>query len=448
MASLFKPPPGFSSFDHDDAYDELYDAEGYEGQPDDLPPVQVVPRSLKELFFSQLVECARQAMRHTEAWMVRYLADQQDGVCAYCGIALSVTGNRIDRAPRAMADLLVPMALGGTALERNRVLCCAECQNDKGGKDWIAFGRGTAPAQLLARRRDALLDGANHVLPLSVKGTTAAMNALKQRWAFPRFCVVAQVFEEVGLFGWDLRSLPSERTGAVRLRLRFEFGGRDVSQGRFALFEVPRERWHDAAWALVEENAVLVRPTMTAAEQAAFPPFAPGHLPNEHHERWHVLLSGERWVQEARRVERWSRQAKLGQRAVEQKRRAALREKALNDALAGLARRLEDVRNRKAEPVAPRARRTVGAGGSPATLRRPSNPELAQRHDALVAHHTAFLDALRDAKPLPIRAVMPMVPVEVKPERAALPLDVQDRLDAMRERLINRGSTVLAGGVA
>lgn len=464
MASLFKRPATLSAFDHDDGFDELYDAEDGLGQEVDLPPVQVVPGSLQDLLFSQLVDGVRASMRHTEPWMVRYLADQQDGVCAYCGLTLSVTGKRIDGAPRAMADLLVPLALGGSALEENRVLCCAECQNAKGGMDWLGFGRATAPAKLLARRREALLDAANHVLPLAVKGKVAAMEVLERRWAFPRFRVLAQVFGEVGYFGWDLRGLPNERSGQVRARLRFQFGGRDMSQGRFALYEVPIARWFEAAWSLVEENAVLVRPSMTYRERVAFPPFSPLHLEPEgrasladdgwaeHYDRWHVLLTGDRWVQEARRVARWSVQAKPGQRVAQAKQRQVLREKPLADALARLAANLDDRRTGKRAPSSVPAERTrlapgadlVGAGSSvPTGLSdpRPSNTARAQRHDRMVARHAAFRDALRAGKPVPPRKVEPVAPVEVEPTRAPLPRDVQDRLVAMRERLTARLST-------
>lgn len=460
MASLFKRPTSLTVFDHDEPYEDLYDPTEHDAPPVEVPPVQVEPGSLQDLLFSQLVEGLRASMRHTESWMVRYLADQQSGVCAYCGLTLSVTGNRIDGAPRAMADLLVPLALGGTALEENRVLCCAECQNAKGGRDWLAFGRATDPVKLLARRREALLDGANHVLPLSVKGTDDAMHALRQRWAFPRFRVLAQAFGEVGYFGWDLRGLSNERGGAARLRLRFEFGARDVSQGRFALFEVPLDRWYEAAWALVEENAVLVRPSMTDRERTAFPPFSPSDLAldererlapggwREHYERWHILLSGERWVQEARRVARWSVQAKPGQRVVEEQRRRALREKPVTDALAGLAQRLQDVRSGQADPTAPRAGSSVRSPGESAPLRRPLNPELAQRQDAIVARHAEFLDALREGKPLPVREreVVPVAPIPVEPMRVPLPLDVQARLAALRERLFNTTSQASATG--
>lgn len=464
MASLFKRPATLSAFDHDDGFDELYDAEDGLGQEVDLPPVQVVPGSLQDLLFSQLVDGVRASMRHTEPWMVRYLADQQDGVCAYCGLTLSVTGKRIDGAPRAMADLLVPLALGGSALEENRVLCCAECQNAKGGMDWLGFGRATAPAKLLARRREALLDAANHVLSLAVKGKVAAMEVLERRWAFPRFRVLAQVFGEVGYFGWDLRGLPNERSGQVRARLRFQFGGRDMSQGRFALYEVPIARWFEAAWSLVEENAVLVRPSMTYRERVAFPPFSPLHLEPEgrasladngwaeHYDRWHVLLTGDRWVQEARRVARWSVQAKPGQRVAQAKQRQVLREKPLADALARLAANLDDRRTGKRAPSSVPAERTrlapgadlVGAGSSvPTGLSdpRPSNTARAQRHDRMVARHAAFRDALRAGKPVPPRKVEPVAPVEVEPTRAPLPRDVQDRLVAMRERLTARLST-------
>lgn len=464
MASLFKRPATLSAFDHDDGFDELYDAEDGLGQEVDLPPVQVVPGSLQDLLFSQLVDGVRASMRHTEPWMVRYLADQQDGVCAYCGLTLSVTGKRIDGAPRAMADLLVPLALGGSALEENRVLCCAECQNAKCGMDLLGFGRATAPAKLLARRREALLDAANHVLPLAVKGKVAAMEVLERRWAFPRFRVLAQVFGEVGYFGWDLRGLPNERSGQVRARLRFQFGGRDMSQGRFALYEVPIARWFEAAWSLVEENAVLVRPSMTYRERVAFPPFSPLHLEPEgrasladdgwaeHYDRWHVLLTGDRWVQEARRVARWSVQAKPGQRVAQAKQRQVLREKPLADALARLAANLDDRRTGKRAPSSVPAERTrlapgadlVGAGSSvPTGLSdpRPSNTARAQRHDRMVARHAAFRDALRAGKPVPPRKVEPVAPVEVEPTRAPLPRDVQDRLVAMRERLTARLST-------
>ncbi|MCA8180706.1 HNH endonuclease [Burkholderia vietnamiensis] len=470
MASLFKRPATLTAFDHDDGFDDLYDAEDGLGQEVDVPPVQVVPGSLQDLLFSQLVDGLRASMRHTEPWMVRYLADQQDGVCAYCGLTLSVTGNRIDGAPRAMADLLVPLALGGSALEENRVLCCAECQNAKGGMDWLGFGRATAPAKLLARRREALLDAANHVLPLAVKGKVAAMDVLERRWAFPRFRVLAQVFGEVGYFGWDLRGLPNERSGEVRARLRFQFGGRDMSQGRFALYEVPLARWFEAAWSLVEENAVLVRPSMTDRERAAFPPFSPLHLDpdmrasladdgwREHYERWHVLLTGDRWVQEARRVARWSVQAKPGQRVAQAKQRQVLREKPLADALARLAVNLDGLRTGKRAPASVPAERTglapgadlVGAGssvptglpdGSTVLGPRPSNPARAQRHDRMVARHAAFREALRAGKPVPPREVEPVAPAEAEPTRAPLPRDVQDRLAVMRERLTARLST-------
>lgn len=322
MSSVFarRVTPSLSMYEeHEDDVEPIDTIE-----PADLPDVLPIP-SLRDAFLAHVREALEQIdpiqhQRILRKWVNRHAA----GGCMYCGRALSLAG---DEGGRAFLDTLIPLSAGGTTHLPNLVLACSACCVEKGDRDWITYGKAVRPALLTANRRKALRDAGNHVLPLSVKGTRAAERVFDHRWENPRFRAFAGVFDTCGFFAWDARTLPQERRGEVVLALRLGFGAKVSQDGEhLVVVEVQRDAWFDAAWVLIERNALLHRIDLAGPASGVYLPYRPTR-DAEHQERWSVVLPGKRWEQEARRVEQWSRAARPLQRDLQSEdlRGAALR---------------------------------------------------------------------------------------------------------------------------
>lgn len=350
------------------AYDE-HDEAWFDHAPDEPDhPVEVDPLpSLRDAFVDAVQADLIEAPHLTrKRWVRKWIARNAAGGCMYCGHAMAVgdldTGSTLEESHnppsplssiiracavclsgtsveverawlalwnplhpdgltakrrRAFMDTLVPLSAGGTSHLSNLALACTTCYAENGDRDWLSFGKAVDAPAFVANRREALRDAANHVLPLTVKGTRAARAVLTSRWAHPRFRAFAGVFDTCGFFAWDTRTLPPGRSGEVLLSLRFGFGATVTNDGEhLVVVEVPRDAWHDAAWMLVEENVLLHRVELSGRAAVVYREFRPS-LPEEHKERWWVVLSGKRWEREARRVKRWSDRAHVLQRDLE-----------------------------------------------------------------------------------------------------------------------------------
>ena len=441
---MVKPFQRMSGSTHGDDLDDFDLAEAAydmpEAWPEDVAPLPADDGDLPPLreYLMSLLAAKSQKPRqvvNSVDWLKDVLSSAQGGTCAYCGFKVVRAKAGTADARRAAQDLLIPLESGGTFAQANRVVACEVCVKRKRTQDWLSFRLAVNRSSLIAARREALLTCGNHVLPLSVKGEAAGKATLAQRWRYPRFPVMAQVFDTAGYLGWDTRDLASERGGEVRARLRFEFQGRDLSRGRFALFEIPRDRWHEAAWALIEENALLLRPDMSERAQVVHPPFTPEPMTNEHLERWWVVLTGERWLQESIRVARWSAQAKPGQKVFAAQRREALRMKPYEDARERVARLHESVRNGTLPPVELRPSSVAPVLPSSDTA-RPLSPAMRTMLEQAAERQKAFLAAVREGRPLP-RPIDPLrvaVAPEPMPERKALPSALQASLDTAKAK--------------
>lgn len=316
-----------TTLSHDD---EDYDDDFRIDEPDDdTSPVLIRP--LHQIFLDALIEADEAAtLYRPHTWMRKWAARQQDARCAYCSAPVSVAAKVLPG--QAFVDLLVPVAAGGIANVENVVLCCPTCKSLKGAKDWLGFAKAFNRKAITAQRVKALMLSDNHVLPLSVKTRGVALDTFAKRFASPRFRVSAGVYQPAGFFAWDKDSLANARNGELLAQLRFGFGGKNLSTDRWGLFEVPRDRWHEAAWDLIEQNALLTAVEMSDVEEMTYPAFT-HELEDEHKERWFVRLPGERWLKEVRRVARWSTQAKPVRQAIVTEQAVANKRRPFEDAM-------------------------------------------------------------------------------------------------------------------
>lgn len=302
MSSVFARRNATRLPDFDEHECDVHDAPAFEPDP---PADPVLP--LREAFV-QGVHLALQVVQRIDEkpWVRKYVKVHAAGGCMYCGRALSMTNGA--QGGRAVMDTLIPLSAGGTPALPNLVIACTTCYAEKGDRDWITFGRAMRPDLLTRNRRKALRYAANHVLPLTVKGTRAAERVFDARWENPRFRVFAGCFATSGFFAWDPLTLPPERRGEVVLSLRMGFGGTVSHDGGLVVVEVPRDAFHAAAWMLVEQNVLVEAVELPGRAAGVYLPYRPT-LDAEHQERWWVTLPGRRWEQEARRVARWTGQA-------------------------------------------------------------------------------------------------------------------------------------------
>ncbi|WP_257765150.1 hypothetical protein [Burkholderia glumae] len=371
-------------------YDEPDEA-WFDHEPDhhDLP-VEVEPvQSLRDSFLDAVRSRLTQDPRITQKkWVRKWVQRNSGGGCMYCGHAVAldldtraasndqplpssslrsviaaavacflVTTVGVDRAwmnhwtlrhpdvltahrRRAFMDTLIPMSAGGTSHQSNLTIACTTCYAEKGDRDWITFGKAVLPDVLEEKRREALRDAANHVLPLTVKGTRAARAVLARRWDHARFRVFAGVFDTCGFFAWDSRTLPP--SSGIVLALRSAFGARVSSvegDEHLVAAELAPDTWFDAAWTMLEDNVLLQPVELSGPAALVYRPYRPA-LDAEHQERWNVLLKGSRWEQEARRVKRWSLQASVLQRDLERAERERAARKPLLDGLSDARTRI------------------------------------------------------------------------------------------------------------
>jgi len=166
--------------------------------------------------------------------------------CAYCGKPCGES--------RTIGQL-IPIALGAGPVTPNLVNLCLVCRRKQGQRDWISLDNKADSPALDAARIGALKVAPNHRtrmrLPIS-----EITRALAKRWKHPRGALVACCLETAGFFGW-----PAAVADAIPphlLTLLIESGAGMVN-GRGNAWGVPRARFLDVAWKLIEAGAWLRR---------------------------------------------------------------------------------------------------------------------------------------------------------------------------------------------
>lgn len=303
---------------------------------DELKSVSVkgkAPSSLVETFRSAALEILRQErayrVRLQKKDVERILVEQSER-CLYCDAPIALHDTETKR--RAVISELIPSALGG-GRGTNHLLSCASCELEKSGRDWLAWGKAVDVEAMTRRRSALLLDTLHHVLPLSVRSPAVGVKRLSERWASPRFRIFAQSFVERGLFALPLGT---DDGGASAILMR-GFGATRVEETDgdegLIVFVVDPKKFHDAAWELIQVNALVVPVTM-AETYFLYEP----DLDDEHKTRWDIRLPGSRWRQECSRVREWCKQTRPLTRAAKREAWARERDKVwdvVRDAIRG-----------------------------------------------------------------------------------------------------------------
>lgn len=201
-------------------------------------------------------------------WQLMKLASKLTQGCNFCGVA---------DEPLELVHLVSPLLGGPSALE-NLLAACSQCAARAKRMDWLAWRRKTkclAPA-LAAQRLKVLAVSDNHLLRNRDEARTKPylLRKLEARWQHQRFVVRACLSVQGGLLAFQKRgAIPEGILLLVRLH-----GGSPVA-GAHRNFAIPRERFLDLIWILIEHGARVRR-----MEVEGFPDTTP---PDEGASRWH-----------------------------------------------------------------------------------------------------------------------------------------------------------------
>lgn len=195
-------------------------------------------------------------------------------LCDYCLAPLDTS------TPRQTAiDYLVPLQLGGPAINENRVLSCHSCARAKRHRDlvsWKAFtSKGSEQSRqvLLAQRLEVLAIARNHLTHTRARASRASvLRELENRWAHPRFTVYAHHGSSRSFIGWTTRNGGKEAMTLAAVVLRFSCQAVTVSTGRVVLYELPSEHFLDAIWTLIEHHGLIKKLEVPGLDPAPFDP--------------------------------------------------------------------------------------------------------------------------------------------------------------------------------
>lgn len=205
-------------------------------------------------------------------WQLMKLANELTQGCKFCGV--------VDE-PLELVHLVSPLVGGPSSLE-NLLAACSQCAARAKRMDWLAWRGKTkslAPA-LAAQRLKVLAASDNHLLRSRDEARTKPylVRKLEARWQHPRFLVRACLSVEGGLLAFQKRgAIPDGIVLLVRLH-----GGSPVTGAR-RYFAIPRERFLDLIWLLIEHGARVRR-----MEMEGFPDPTP---PDDEASRWHETFT-------------------------------------------------------------------------------------------------------------------------------------------------------------
>lgn len=205
-------------------------------------------------------------------WQLMKLASELTQGCKFCGV--------VD-VPLELVHLVSPLVGGPSSLE-NLLAACSQCAVRAKRMDWLVWRGKTktlAPA-LAAQRLKVLAVSDNHLLRNRDEARTKPylLRKLEARWQHPRFVVRACLSVQGGLLAFQKRApLPEGIVLLVRLH-----GGSPVV-GATRIFTIPRERFLDLIWLLLEHGARVRR-----MEVEGYPDPTP---PDDGASRWHETFN-------------------------------------------------------------------------------------------------------------------------------------------------------------
>lgn len=168
--------------------------------------------------------------------------------CAYCGD---------EHAP--VTDHLVPVGQGGPNIGQNLRPSCGSCNSIKGSKDWLLFGKAMDSESIKTARLAMLALVPNHLIrdPRTAWKRNDVRRALNQRWQLPRCAMFAACCNDFGYVGW-----PIEGTRTIGKDIRAAIvtsGAVRLADGLAVAFRVPRGKFLELVWDLIDRNAWVRR---------------------------------------------------------------------------------------------------------------------------------------------------------------------------------------------
>lgn len=217
--------------------------------------------SLSSVVAESILKAAAPSNVQTAPWKRRLVNVTEGRACGFC----LADGN--DEDVRLVNSFLLAPALGGQAVDENRIVTCLSCAKARSNRDvlsWDSFlRRGTEESRAsVLLQRDAVLTVARNHLTATRAGASKAqvLACLRQRWQQPRVKLFAHHSAERGYVGWTVSGSEDQAYGEAAAILRFGFHAQPaVSTNGVVVMELAGTMFLDAVWALIE-NGALVEP--------------------------------------------------------------------------------------------------------------------------------------------------------------------------------------------
>lgn len=183
-------------------------------------------------------------------WRIKACLTKQQGACYWCDRRIQQGEGESNQ--RALLESIVRADAGGTNDPDNLVAVCRSCDKRKGRLDPLGW---CLTPEKRERREQALAVSHNHLLARPLSSKASVVRELKLRWANMRYAALAVCTGEAGWVAWPIvTGIPGP--AAVVLRT---FGGEFTTRERWTVVRLPRERFLDAVWMLIDTNG-FVRP--------------------------------------------------------------------------------------------------------------------------------------------------------------------------------------------
>lgn len=183
-------------------------------------------------------------------WRIKACLTAQQKTCYWCERPIDQGEGESHR--RAQLDLIVRVDAGGTNDPANLAAVCKTCDKRKATQDPLIWC--TTPEKM-GRRESALSASRNHLPARPLSSKASVVREMRRRWANPRYAVLAAC---TGNAGWVAWSVVTSIPGAAAVLLR-TYGGVLTTLERWTVVRLPRERFLEAVWMLIETNG-FVRP--------------------------------------------------------------------------------------------------------------------------------------------------------------------------------------------
>lgn len=218
-------------------------------------------RSLPSVVAESILKAAAPSNVQTAPWKRRLVNMDEGRACRFCLADGNVEGVRL------VNSFLLAPALGGLAVDENRIVTCLSCAKARSNRDvlsWDSFPvLGTEESRVsVLQQRDAVLTiASNHLTSTRVGASKAKVLAcLRQRWQQPRVKLFAHHSAERSFVGWTVSSGEEQAYGEAAAILRFGFHAQPVASNTgVVVMELAEPMFLDAVWALIE-NGALVEP--------------------------------------------------------------------------------------------------------------------------------------------------------------------------------------------